>query len=59
MENKSIIEGVLGRIGTAVGASSGVAVADHSTIVQGALVALAGVAIDLAVRSLRNKFRGQ
>lgn len=58
MEQKGIIEGALGRIFTAAGASTGVVVADHASIAQGALVALAGVAIDLAIRWLRAHFKG-
>lgn len=59
MDMKTITEGALGRVFTATGAASGVAVADHTTIIQGALVALAGVAIDLVVRYLRDRMRGQ
>lgn len=59
MDSRNILEGAVGRVGTAIGASTGVAVADHTTIIQGALVAVAGVAIDLIVRAIRNKLQGQ
>lgn len=57
--NKNVIEPTLGRVGTIVGTSGGVVVADHTAIVQGALVALAGVAVDLLVRWMRNRLTGQ
>jgi len=58
MEKDSIIGGVVGRLGTAVGAGTGtgIVVADHSTVIQGALIALAGVGIDLLVRYVRQWF---
>lgn len=55
---KHVVEPTLGRIGTMVGATGGVVVADHSAVVQGALVALAGVAVDLLIRWLRTRMTG-
>lgn len=59
MDSRNLIEGALGRVGTAVGSGVGVTVADHTTIIQGALVAIAGVVIDLVIRGIRNKLQGQ
>lgn len=54
MEKDSVIGGLIGRIGTAVGGvSGGVVASDHNAVAQGALLALAGVAIDLGFRWLR------
>lgn len=56
--NKNVIEPTLGRVGTSIGAAGGVVVADHNAVIQGALVALAGVAIDLLIRWMRNRVGG-
>lgn len=56
--NKHVLEPTLGRLGTMVGVSGGVVVADHTAVIQGALVALAGVGVDLFVRWLRARFTG-
>lgn len=58
--NKNVIEPTLGRVGTMFGGGAGGAVlsADHNAIVQGALVALAGVAVDILLRWLRERVKG-
>lgn len=53
---ENVIVPTLGRVGTMFGggAAGSVIATDHSAVIQGALVALAGVAIDIALRWLRD-----
>lgn len=59
MEKQGVVEGIMARVFTSAGAAGGVTIADHGAVVQGALVALAGVAIDLLVKYLRTRFAGR